>query len=78
MSEKYEKRTLYEYCETRKVMVKLEVIQSTVVMPDMVHAEVKLAPVDCTRSSECRRMGISCLVYDAEGLDPCPGLWRGL
>jgi hypothetical protein len=78
MSEKYEKKTLYEYCETRKLMVRLEVIQSTVRMPDLVHAEVKLMPVDCNRADECKREGISCLVYDHEGLDPCPEVWKGL
>lgn len=76
--EKFEKKTLYEYCETRRMMVRLEVIQSTVIMPDLVHAEVRLAPADCNRSSECKKMKISCLVYDNEGRDPCPGLWRGL
>ena len=44
MSEKYEKKTLYEYCETRKLMVRLEAIQSTVMMPDLVHAEVGRQP----------------------------------
>jgi len=78
VSEKYEKKTLYEYCGIRKLMVRLEVIQSTVRMPDSVHAEVKLLPVDCNRASACRSDGISCIVYDREGLDPCPEVWKGL
>lgn len=77
MSEKYEKKPIYEFCGTRKMMVRLEVIQATVMMPDMVHAEVRLVPVDCNRSAECKRQRISCLVYDREGLDPCPEVWKG-
>lgn len=78
MQERFEKKTLYEFCETRKIMVRLEAIQSTVTMPDMVQAEVKLLPVGCNYSSECRRRGIHCLVFDPGGIDPCPGLWKGL
>jgi len=78
VTEKYQKRTIFEFCEIRKMMVRLEVIQSTVTMPDMVHAEVKLLPVNCDRAAECKRRGINCLVYDRGGLDPCPGLWKGL
>ncbi|MCX8053582.1 MAG: hypothetical protein N3B12_07215 [Armatimonadetes bacterium] len=78
MTEKFEKKTFYEYCEIRKMMVRLEAIQSTVIMPDLVHAEVKLMPVGCNRANECKRRGIRCIVYDRDGLDPCPGLWRGL
>jgi hypothetical protein len=78
MSEKYEKKTLYEFCGIRKLMVRLEVIQSTVRMPDHVHAEVKLLPVDCNRAAECKSQEISCIVYDREGLDPCPEVWKGL
>ena len=77
MSEKYEKKPIYEFCATRNVMVRLEVIQATVMMPDMAHAEVRLVPVDCNRASECKRQRISCLVYDREGLDPCPEVWKG-
>jgi diketogulonate reductase-like aldo/keto reductase len=76
--ERFEKRTLYEFCETRKLMVRLLAIQSTVIMPDMVQAEIKLLPVDCNLAAECRRNGIRCLVYDPLGIDPCPGLWKGL
>ncbi len=78
MSEKYEKKIIYEYCGIRKMMVRLEVIQHTVVMPDQVHAEVRLAPLDCDRAPECKRRRISCVVYDREGLDPCPEVWKGL
>jgi hypothetical protein len=78
MSEKYEKKTIYEFCGIRKLMVRLEVIQHTVVMPDQVHADVRLAPADCNRSAECERDGISCIVYDREGADPCPEVWKGL
>ena len=77
MSEKYEKKPIYEFCGIRKIMVRLEVIQATVMMPDMVHAEVRLVPVDCNRAAECKRKRISCLVYDREGLDPCPEVWKG-
>ncbi len=78
MRERFEKTTLYEFCEIRRLVVRLEAIQSTMVMPDTVHAEVKLLPVDCSRAGECKTRGISCLVYDKNGIDPCPGLWKGL
>ena len=77
MSEKYEKKPIYEFCEIRKVMVRLEVIQATFRMPDLAHAEVKLVPVGCNRSSECKRRGIRCIVFDPDGLDPCPEVWKG-
>jgi len=77
MTEKYEKKPIYEFCETRKVMVRLEVIQATVRMPDHVHAELRLVPVGCNRAEGCKRDGIRCLVYDRDGLDPCPEAWKG-
>jgi len=77
MTEKYEKKQAYEYCGIRNTMVRLDVIQATVMMPDMVHAQVKLVPVDCNRASECRAASIRCIVYDPDGLDPCPEAWKG-
>jgi len=78
MQERFEKRQIYEFCEIRKTMVRLDVIQSTVTMPDMAQAEVKLVPTDCNRARDCKREGIKCIVYDRDGSDPCPGLWKGL
>ena len=78
MQERFEKRQLYEFCEIRKTMVRLDVIQSTDTMPDMAQAEVKLVPTDCNRAKDCKREGIKCIVYDRNGSDPCPGLWKGL
>ena len=77
MPEKYEKRQIYEFCQLRSTMVRLDVIQATVRMPDMVQAEVRLVPVDCNRAKECKREGIRCIVYDRDGLDPCPEVWKG-
>ena len=59
-------------------MVRLDVIQATVRMPDMVEAEVRLVPTDCNRAKDCKREGIRCIVYDKDGgLDPCPEAWKG-
>ncbi len=77
MSEKYEKKQIYEYCQIRNTMVRLEVIQATVSMPDFVHAEVRLVPVDCNRAEDCKRGGLRCLVFDRDGVDPCPEVWKG-
>ena len=77
MSEKFEKKQTYEFCEIRNTMVRLEVIQATAMMPDLVHSEAKLMPVDCNRAIDCRREGIRCIVYDTNGQDPCPELWKG-
>ncbi len=56
-------------------MVRLEVIQATIGMPDMVHADMKLMPVGCNRAMECKQRGIRCIVYDRDGEDPCPEAW---
>ena len=77
MPEKYEKRQIYEFCQLRSTMVRLDVIQATVRMPDMVQAQVRLVPTDCNRAKECKREGIRCIVYDRDGLDPCPEVWKG-
>lgn len=77
MPEKFQKKQVYEFCEIRNTMVRLDVIQATVRMPDFVHAEVKLVPVDCNRARDCRREGVRCIVYDPAGQDPCPGAWKG-
>lgn len=76
MTEKYEKRQAYEFCELRNQMVRLDVIQVTVRMPDHVHAEKRLVPVGCNRSRDCRRENVRCIVYDPDGRDPCPDAWR--
>lgn len=77
MSEKYEKKLAYEFCEIRNTMVRLEVIQATVQMPDMAQAELRLVPVGCNRIEDCKRDRIHCIVYDPDGTDPCPEAWRG-
>ena len=76
MSEKYDKKQVYEFCGIRHIMVRLDVIQATVRMPDHVHAEMKLVPVDCNRAKDCKRDGINCLVNDPNGPDPCPEAWN--
>lgn len=76
MPDKYEKKQAYEFCEIRNMMVQLDVIQATVQMPDLAHAEMKLIPVDCNRAEDCKRNGISCMVFDTSGNDPCPDAWR--
>lgn len=77
MADKYEKKETYQFCEIRGAMVRLEVIRATVAMPDQVHAEMRLMPVGCNRSAECRREGVRCIVYDPDGQDPCPDAWGG-
>ncbi|MCL5103454.1 MAG: hypothetical protein M1133_04990 [Armatimonadetes bacterium] len=77
MTEKFEKKETYEFCGIRNVMVRLEVIQATAMMPDLVHAEAKLMPVACNRAPDCKLERIRCIVYDSAGLDPCPELWKG-
>lgn len=77
MNEKYEKKQAYEFCLIRNMMVRLDVIQATVMMPDMAQAEVKLVPVDCNRASDCKKQGLRCMVYDPDGADPCPEVWKG-
>lgn len=76
MSEKYDKKQAYEFCSIRNLMVRLEVIQATIRMADYAHAEIKLVPVDCNRAKDCMQSGIKCLVYDSDGLDPCPDAWN--
>jgi hypothetical protein len=77
MSERFEKKTTYQFCGLRNLMVQLEIVQSTAVLEDMVHAHAKIAPVSCGRQNECRRMGVRCIVYDRDGQDPCPEVWKG-
>jgi hypothetical protein len=77
MSEKYEKKQIYEFCEIRNTMVRLDVIQATAISPDLVHSEARLAPVDCNRAADCKREGIRCVVFDKDGRDPCPEAWKG-
>ena len=77
MSEKYEKKQAYEFCEIRNVMVRLNVVQSTILMPDLVSAELKLVPIDCNMADDCKNRGIKCIVFDRGGMDPCPGAWKG-
>ncbi len=77
MTEKYEKKEIYEFCQTRNIMVRLDVIQATVTMPDMVQADVRLVPVECNRSAQCKQEKIRCIVYDPDGQDPCPEAWKG-
>lgn len=57
-------------------MVRLTVIRATVSMPDRVHAEMTLMPVDCNRATVCKRENIRCIVYDPAGEDPCPEAWE--
>lgn len=76
MSDRYEKKESFQFCRIRNTMVRLEVIQATVGMPDRVHAELRLMPVGCNRSSECRAQRIRCIVYDRDGEDPCPEAWE--
>lgn len=77
MSEIYRKKTIYEYCRIRGLMVRLEVVQADVRMPDLAHAEVNLIPIGCDRADACRRGGTRCLVFDPDGDDPCPEAWKG-
>ena len=77
MHEKYKKKQTYEFCNIRKMMVKLDVIQATVRMPDWAQAEVKLVPVACNQQNDCKKRGIKCIVYDQDGTDPCPEAWKG-
>lgn len=77
MSEKYEKKQAYEFCEIRNVMVCMDVIQSTIHMPDFVNAEVKLIPISCNQQKSCKEKGIKCIVFDKCGIDPCPDAWHG-
>ena len=76
MSEKYEKKQAFEFCEIRNIMVRLNVIQSTILMPDLVNAEIKLVPIECNREDDCKSKRIRCIVFDRDGLDPCPEAWR--
>lgn len=77
MSEKYEKKQTYEFCELRNLMVRLDVIQVTIRMPDFAHAEIKLVPKGCNAAKECQKRGLKCIVFDPNGLDPCPDAWEG-
>ncbi len=77
MSEIYRKKTIYEFCLIRGLMVRLEVIQATVSMPDMAYAEVNLVPIDCNQADVCKKEGIRCVVFDPAGEDPCPEAWKG-
>ncbi len=74
MNDKYEKKETYEFCGIKNLMVRVEVIQATVRMPDMVHTEVRLVPIRCNRARECKRERIRCIVYDRRGEDPFLGL----
>lgn len=76
MADRYEKKESFQFCRIRNTMVRLEVIQATVGMPDLVRAEMKLMPVGCNRSAECKRQKIRCIVYDRLGEDPCPEAWE--
>ena len=76
MREEFAKKETYEFCEIKNTMVRLEVIQSTAILPDQVHAEAKLVPVSCNRQEICRQDGFRCIVYDPDGQDPCPSLWK--
>lgn len=75
--EKYEKKQSFQYCEIKNVMVRLEVIQSTATLPDLVNALAKLVPVGCDKAGQCRKDGVRCMVFDSQGADPCPGVWNG-
>lgn len=77
MPEKYEKKQAYEFCEIRNTMVRLDIIQATVQMPDLAHAELRLVPIGCNRIEDCKRDRIRCIVYDPDGIDPCPEAWKG-
>ena len=77
MSEVYRKKTIYEFCQIRRLMVRLKVIQATVGMPDMAHAEVNLVPIGCNRADACKKDGVRCVVFDPNGSDPCPEAWKG-
>lgn len=57
-------------------MVRLTVIRATVGMPDHVHAEIMLMPVDCNRAEVCKRENVGCIVYEPAGKDPCPEAWE--
>lgn len=76
MFEKYSKKQAYEFCRLRNIVVRLDVVQSTVMMPDQSSAEVQLVPLDCNQASECKRRKIKCIVFDSGGEDPCPEAWR--
>lgn len=78
MKEEFGKRQIYEFCETKNQMVRLDVIQSTITMPDLAQAEIVLVPMGCNRQEQCKIERVSCLVYDKDhGADPCPDVWRG-
>ena len=77
MSEKYEKKDTYQFCRIKNLMVRIAVIQATVQMPDMAHAEIRLVPADCSRAVTCKQEKIRCIVYDKGGEDPCPDAWHG-
>lgn len=77
MTEKYEKKITYQFCEIRNTMVEMEVIQATLRMPDLVHSEARLLPVGCNRQAQCKGQGVRCIVFDPDGSDPCPGAWNG-
>jgi len=76
MADKYEKKQAYEFCEIRKTMVRLDVIQATVQVDGHVHAELRLVPVGCNRMDDCRREHLNCKVLDPDGRDPCPDAWE--
>jgi hypothetical protein len=77
MTEHYGKRQVYEFCRTREMMVRLDVIKSRLRMPDMVETEMVLVPVGCNRQEDCKLRGLKCLVYDKDhGIDPCPDAWN--
>ena len=75
--ERFRKKQVFEFCEIKNIMVRLDVIQSTARMPDFVHAEAKLMPVGCNNARGCRREGVRCIVFDRNGQDPCPEVWKG-
>lgn len=56
-------------------MVRLEVIQATVEMPDMARVELRLVPMACDQQDECQRRRIRCRVFVHGGEDPCPDAW---
>lgn len=76
MFEKYAKKQAYEFCRLRNLVVRLDVVQSTVTMPDQVSSEIQLVPLDCNQAKECKRRSIRCIVFDKDGEDPCPEAWR--
>ncbi len=76
MDERYGRRQIYEFCRTRRQMVRLDVVLSSVTMPDMSQADIVLSPTGCSHEQQCRSRGIRCLVYVHNGIDPCPDLWK--